>query len=182
MERDQCVAQEVKRSARAVPSPTAVELRIRTRAEEESADVNNIISDLQHRRHPGLFQVSMAAPRALHLQQLNIMAIGINSADIYSEARVGEGGERIPHMSPLYQMSHSAQNLNQNVRQNNWVRSEREESKAAGIFLSSAPLSSRVQRADGAHYFFPAAFCSLFLFPPLTLVASTGVGVRGGEA
>lgn len=69
-------------------------------------------------------------------------------------------------MSPLYQMSHSAQNLNRNVRQNNWVRSEREESKAAGIFLSSAPLPSRAQRADGAHYFFPAAFCSLFLFPP----------------
>lgn len=84
--------QEVKRSARAVPSPTAVELRIRTRAEEESADVNNIISDLQHRRHPGLFQVSMAAPRALHLQQLNIMTIGINSADIYREARVGGWG------------------------------------------------------------------------------------------
>lgn len=93
MEGDQCVAQEVKRSARAAPSPNAVELRIRTRAEEESADVNNIISDLQHRRHPGLFQVSMAAARALHLQQLNIMTIGINSADIYSEARVGGGGE-----------------------------------------------------------------------------------------
>lgn len=103
MEGDQCVAQEVKRSARAVPSPTAVELRIGTRAEEESADVNNIISDLQQRRHPGLFQVSMAAPRGLHLQQLNIMTIGINSADIYSEARVrvGWGGENTTYVSAV---------------------------------------------------------------------------------
>lgn len=131
--------------------------------------------DLQHRTHPGLYQVSTAAPPAMHLQAAEHHNLKIFIATL--GVREGRGGQREYYICLRCIMSHSAQNLNRNVRQNNWVRREEEDS-----------LLYRAQRTDGAHFFFffflisqPLSFlCSSPPRPPITLVASTGLG--GGEA
>lgn len=139
--------------------------------------------DLQHRTHPGLYQVSTAAPPAMHLQAAEHHNLKIFIATLGVS---GVGGQREYYICHRCIMSHSAQNLNRNVRQNNWVRREEEDSKAAGIiFFSERCYPEHSELMEHIFFFFfdfPIAFFSLFLTPssPITLVASTGLG--GGEA